>query len=141
MKLRKKTVLISVVLAVLLVIGFVFAGLAIYGIYSFSDSLDYIEEVTVELPDSDITIKIKTWCWLAESGIRVFYVKDGFLFFPDSDEHLGYLYTPGFKVLDKPFSFEQDSNYEIVNHGDGSFTIKWEYYEKELEDKFYLPKE
>ena len=79
------------------------------------ESRSYLDDLTVELPDSDVTLIIKQWSWLNHNGVEIYYLDE-----KEKQVILGQ--TNGGKDGYYPFA---DGKYEIINNGDDTFTVKW----------------
>ena len=75
-------------------------------------SVSYNEDISVKLPDSDVQLVIKEWRTLKTSGAYI-YVKE-----PIGKTLIGSTWGG-----DDGYCYFENGGYEIVNNGDGTFTI------------------
>ena len=83
---------------------------------SWSSDKYYRDDIVVELENTDLTLVIKEWSWGLGSGATIYYIDER-----GREKELTNKVGGG----DDGFCPFANGEYEIIENGDGTITVKW----------------
>lgn len=127
-KKSKKLIILSTVPILIVIFCVLFTLITLLN-WSYN-SKSYQDDLVVIVPDSNVTLVIKEWTLLLGSGTEIYVLQDG------NEIFLGETGSG-----DDVFCSFKDGNYEIINNGNDTITVRW-LHERNIwnEKTFSLPK-